>query len=472
MFWRKLFAISFAISGPICYTLIMKLNADFNLITKGETVAVALSGGKDSMSLLHLLLQNAERLQITVKAINVEHGIRGEESLSDTAFCVSQSAALGVSIKTYSVDAPKFAREHGVSLEEAARTLRYDCFKDALDCGFADKIATAHHKNDQAETILLNVFRGSGLSGARGMEHQTQSGSIIRPLLSVLSAEIDLYADFYKIPFVTDSSNLDTTISRNYLRREILPRVLSRFPGAVDGIVRFGNIAGADDEYLYALAKEQLAIDGESASIAISAPSPIFARAAILAMKHIGVLKDYTARHVASIEKLKTLETGKEISLPSGGKAVREYDKIVFYASQPETPFFFALEEGSFVAGKYEITIEKIDLEKFRESKKSRYSAINGSAFKFVEIYADCEKCANAEIRPPKKGDIFKKLGGGSKSLKKHLIDRKIPKTVRESLPVIARGANVLAVCGVEISETAKVDENTASVFKITTSKI
>ena len=189
-----------------------------NLFNKKEVVAVAISGGADSVCLLHLLHTNAKALDITVKAINVEHGIRGESSLQDSQFVKDFCALINVELKSYTVNAPSFAKQKGYSLEQAARVLRYECFDNALIEGFCDKIATAHHAGDNAETVLFNILRGSALSGVCGISESAYNGKIIRPILKVTKQEISAYLKEHNLPFVFDSTNSEEKYSRNYIR--------------------------------------------------------------------------------------------------------------------------------------------------------------------------------------------------------------------------------------------------------------
>ena len=161
-----------------------------NLFTNKDIVAVAVSGGKDSMALLHVLYNLIEKGKL--KAINVEHGIRGEESLNDTEFVKKECQKLGVELLCFSADCPTLAKQKGMSLEEVAREVRYTYFKQAVDSGFCNKVATAHHLSDSVETMLFNLFRGSGLSGVTGIDNRDY---IVRPFADVSRQEIDLYVD-------------------------------------------------------------------------------------------------------------------------------------------------------------------------------------------------------------------------------------------------------------------------------------
>jgi tRNA(Ile)-lysidine synthase len=191
-------------------------------LTSDDIVAVALSGGRDSMALLHMLLSVLPKNRL--KAINVEHGIRGEESLLDSKFVASQCKALCVPLLTYSIDCVKEAKKQKLSIEQVARKLRYECFYDALSKGKCDKIATAHHNDDNIESVLFNLFRGTGLKGLIGISDNL-SDKIIRPLLDVSKDEINEYIKKHDIPFVKDSTNDDDKYTRNFIRLNIIPKI-------------------------------------------------------------------------------------------------------------------------------------------------------------------------------------------------------------------------------------------------------
>ena len=211
------------------------------LINPNDRVAVAISGGKDSVCLLHALLENAKKLNYSVSAINVEHGIRGQQSLNDTAFVKALCQEWRVTLYTFSVDAIEHSKANKLCIEESARILRYECFYRAISDGFADKVATAHHLSDNAESVLFNLFRGTGVKGAVGIESNFND-KIIRPFLQVTTTQIEDYISKHNLKFVTDSTNFDDDYTRNALRHKVLPQIKELFPQAEKSIKRFGEI--------------------------------------------------------------------------------------------------------------------------------------------------------------------------------------------------------------------------------------
>ena len=410
-----------------------------NLFNKGETIAVALSGGKDSVALLYSLLSVKDKLGIIVKAVNIEHGIRGATSKRDSMFVADLCQKLSVPLKTYQLDCVKFSEENGYGIEEGARIARYDCFKSAIDEGFCDKVATAHHLSDSAETLLFNLFRGASLSGMTGIKSERNNGKIIRPFADTPKSEIEKYVADNGLPFVDDETNFESVYSRNYIRNEIMPVVSARFPEAEKSIGRFLKIAESENNFLEELAKKSITRDGDAYVIPIGTPDCIFARAVVLAMKSLGIAKDYVKLHVDAVLSLKNLVNGSKISLPHNVYAAREYDKIAIYKAVKsdydfEKPFTLGYIDG--VAGKL------------------FFSAIN-----------EKEKNAN-ELSCGRPLDYFKKFGGGRKKLNDYFTNKKIPLRLRDSIPLVCAGSEVYIICGIEISDLIKVDKGAEKVVQ------
>ena len=212
-----------------------------NLIVNGDKIAVALSGGSDSMALLNYMLSLSKKFEITVIALNVEHGIRGESSIRDTEFVKDYCSKHNVELLTYSVDSLKKADQEKLSVEQAARILRYECFFDAINSKKCTKVATAHHLDDNTESVLFNLFRGTGVKGATGIERNFND-KIIRPFLTVKKEDIQDYVIKNNIPYVTDDTNFCCDYTRNALRLKVIPEIKKLFPKMQDGLLRFAEI--------------------------------------------------------------------------------------------------------------------------------------------------------------------------------------------------------------------------------------
>ena len=194
---------------------------EHHMISKEDCIMAGVSGGADSVCLLFVLYELQKTMGFRLQAVHVEHGMRGEESLKDAYFVETLCKTYDIPFHIYSYDVPKRAKQEKLTAEEAARKSRYDAFGDACRQYKGTKIAVAHNRDDQAETILWNLIRGSGLKGLSGMK--PVNGCIIRPLLGVTRAEIEAYLAERCQPFCTDSTNLECDYTRNKLRHQILP---------------------------------------------------------------------------------------------------------------------------------------------------------------------------------------------------------------------------------------------------------
>ena len=215
------------------------------MIQKGDTVTAGLSGGADSVCLVTVLHELSHEMDFTLRAVHVNHCLRGEESDRDQHFCEELCKSLDIPLEVCRVDVTGFARESGRSTEEAARILRYGAF-DKASCG--GKTATAHNKNDNAETVLFNIVRGTGLKGLGGIPYVR--GNIIRPLLDVSRSEIEEYLAQMGQGFVTDSTNLTEDYSRNKLRRRIIPQLEEINADVTDALCRLSLSAEEDESFL------------------------------------------------------------------------------------------------------------------------------------------------------------------------------------------------------------------------------
>lgn len=251
--------------------------ADHKMLCAGDSVVCALSGGADSVSLLHALCALREELAISVSACHVNHGLRGEESDGDMRFCKSLCERLGVELYLLQTDVREFQQKHE-SIEETARKVRYDFFAEVSD---GKKLATAHNLNDSAETVLLNMMRGTGLKGLCGIP--PVRGNIIRPLIYCSREEVERYCTENALDFVTDKTNLSDDYTRNKVRHIILPEMLKINESFLDTSARMQKNLREDSELLEAMAQEALAAartDGGYLCAEIAAqPRPVRSRA-------------------------------------------------------------------------------------------------------------------------------------------------------------------------------------------------
>jgi tRNA(Ile)-lysidine synthase len=346
------------------------------------------------------------------------------------------------------------AAQSKVSLETAARNFRRGVFEGLIREGEADFIATAHHLNDETETVLFRLARGT-LSGVVGMKEQ--DGYILRPFLSWTKSEILSYVQENGLLYKQDETNFDVDITRNKIRLEVIPKLEECVSGATRNIARFASLCAEDDELLYEYAKNLLFLENEGYRVAFNDKKPLFCRACLLAMKGLGLLKDYTATHLEDVFCLQSLERGAKIVLPKGIIAEKGLNGVLFYMKRAEKPMEKPqprkFTKKGFDGGRYEVILSKESIE-------------NGDNWRILRFDED-KLPKEAVFRFRRDGDVIKRFGGGQKTLKKFFNEEKIAVEEREWLPMLAQenGNEVFALCGVEISEKIKVDDGTKKVL-------
>lgn len=438
---------------------IKRLIEENNLIKEGDVIGVGVSGGKDSMALLHYLNNLSHQMDFEVVAITIDHGIR-ENGLHDAKFVMDFCRQKRIRAYRFRINSPQIAKDENCSIETAARDGRYNIFKSLIEKNIVDKIALAHHLSDQAETVLLHLFRGSGITGLKGMQ-LVRDEIFIRPMLETSQKSIMQYILDNDIEIVEDETNKESEYARNYIRNEIMPLILKKWPNAINAIDNFAHLASEDDEYISNVAPTDAFIVSEKeVKIPLTYfvyPNPIVSRMVYKALHIIGIHKDIESKHIEIIRDfVKNSENGKKIDLPLKVSVHKEYDYITLTnKNKDELPMLCEKHKiGSFEVKSFgKIQIRKVD-------KISQDG----------QLFYDSKKLPkNAEWRFRQNGDIFEKFGGGTKKLKSYLIDQKYPKRLRDRLPVLAVGNEVYIIAGVEISNKIRVSDETTSIYEVKT---
>ncbi len=428
------------------------------LISPGDKVLIGLSGGGDSVALLHILKSLCTRLDFTICAAHLNHGIRGEAAHEDAEFVHDLCDFYGIRAYGGYADIPRLARQRGETLEQAGRMLRYDFLEEAKAFFGADKIAVAHHMDDQAESILLHLVRGSGLRGLCGMA--PRRGDIIRPLLCLSKAEIESYLTNENLPYCTDATNFIAEGTRNKLRLETIPYLKREFnPRLVESLCAMGEMLSEDEGYLCQIAERELNAarrEGGFDRAALSRlPRPILSRCIRAALNEIGALTDAERGHIDSIIRLLSARTGARIEIP-GADVWTSYELICFghYIKQTgewEQPLCLNGETDT-EAGTYRVAKCAVT-----DRPRDRYSAC-----------IDADKLpADTLIRQRRAGDRFHRINApGSKKLKDAYIDAKLPREKRD-LALIASGRDVLFAPGLGAAESIKLNVNSKNAVKI-----
>ncbi|HJA02724.1 MAG TPA: tRNA lysidine(34) synthetase TilS [Candidatus Gallimonas gallistercoris] len=441
---------------------------------RGFSLAVAVSGGRDSVALLHYLHKNAEEAHISLSALTCCHGIRPSAE-ADAAFVEELCKAWGVPLTVFRADVPARAKQSGRNLEEEGRMFRRECYQTMLDGG-ADAVLTAHHRDDYAETVLFRLARGTSL---RGLDVFPAQNGLLRPLLGVTRARIDEYIQENALLFREDETNADVAFSRNRIRHEVLPALERAVPGAKENLVRFAERAVRDDAFLQELALREVRGEGEK-RVFVSLPEPVFFRACLAAMKALGLTRDYTESNLQELKKLAAAQAGRFTRLPCGITVYREGADLVFLPQEEgaeeahkarELPFFLGRKEafggvlevgeGDFGAGGQTKTTgeptKTTGEPPFLRGEPPELPKACGRVLK-VDLAAVPE---GAVWRTRREGDTFLPCNGHQKSLKKFLTEKKIPARVGRELPVLAKGSEVLCIAGVELSERIKRTQKT-----------
>lgn len=404
--------------------------------------ALAVSGGIDSMVMLHKTAHSEDANNFFVVTVN--HGIR-PEAASDCRFVADYCAELGVECRIFEVDVPAYAAEHKLSVETAARILRYRVF-DGLDCDF---VCLAHNADDNAETVLMHIIRGSGAKGASGMKYR--NGKYLRPLLNETREQIEQYAREHNVPHVEDSTNNDIDYTRNFIRRKVMPLLQQLNPAVKQNILRFAQNISGDDACLTAQAQQKMQkvrFDGNGAQIPTKLLTNGDYRLLDAVFNRLGIHCDIEQKHYCAIFDLARNAGGKRVNLPFGYVAYNDYDGVTLCPAEQQPNYDF---EISFALG-----TTQTPLGTFEASDSPIPNSLRLDVAKLPQ---------NAVLRTRRDGDVFTKFGGGTKPLNRYLIDKKIPARKRDSLLLIAAENEVFAVMGVEISDKVRVDEGATPTF-------
>lgn len=444
----------------------------YHLIDTGDKIVVAVSGGPDSICLLHVLHNLAEEYQLQLFAAHLNHNFRGIDALMDAQYVANFCEKLNIISFIKSLDVPKYAKEHGLSSEEAGRILRYEFFDEVVEKVGATKIAIAHNQNDQAETVLMRLLRGTGIQGLTAIHHGR--GRIIRPLLDINRKEIEEYCSIHQLSPRTDETNLEPIYHRNKIRLELIPYIQEHYnPNIIESLARTAEILKKDNDFIEEIAWEayrRVKIASKDGYLELSIEeiqrlhSALQSRVLRLATEDlVGKKEALEYKHIHSIvELLQKNETGKKILLPMGIIVRISYNKVIFTTEmQEESNFYYELleEDHLFVDEiQGEITTKILMRKDIKEISRDKYVK-----------YFDYDKVVNnLNVRNRREGDRFWPLGlTGSKKLKDFFIDYKVDREKRNQIPLVCDGDEIMWVIGFRISEKYKVTDETTKILVI-----
>lgn len=465
------------------------------MIQPGSCVIAALSGGADSVCMLLLLKKLSRELDFTLEAVHVEHGIRGEESRKDAEFAMNLCKKLDITCHMHPVDVPVYAKRTGLGLEEAARILRYAAFEEEAGKYKADgqtvSVAVAHHQEDNAETVIFQMLRGSGVKGLTGIHPVSGKNSVtyIRPLLFASRADIEAYLKENGQEFVTDATNSDTAYSRNRLRHDVFPIFAQINDRAVEHI----NESARQLESMYDFFTGQLqaacdeAIYRENDTVVLRID--VFKRLHHALQSGVarecihmaaGRLKDIGSTHIAKLIELAGMQSGRSIDLPYGVTAVRSYDRIILSKQENYAGKNCGDATAEIIISESELSqIAVSGTEKKIPLENSSYITLKVSCFngKMDEIpkkpytkWLDYDKMKKGfEIRRRRAGDyIVVDDQGHRKKLKAFFINEKVPSEQRDRLWLIAQDSLIQSILGGRSGQSALVTPQTKEVLEIT----
>lgn len=461
---------------------ILALCQENGLFRPGEHLVVGVSGGPDSMALLHLLARLAQQLTITMVVAHADHGLRPEASADEEQLVRKEAARLGLTCVVDHLAVKERARGQGQSLEEAARDLRYAFFATVAASHDAHKIAVAHTADDQAEEVLLRLLRGSGKKGLSGMSLLRQ-GSVVRPLLTTTKARLLAYLRERSIPFALDQSNSDRRYLRNRVRLDLLPYLAQFNPNIKQTLRQTATILRDEEEVLAAqaeseyrqLVSEGREVTGPTVSVARvqfnGRPLAIRRRLAEQMLIHLGSKPGFR-----QIEGLIALAHGSavgELHLRHGLRASAAQDLLRLWYPQGKkahrhhtraTPHPFQLQLPQ--PGRYPLP----------DSNREILVELVSAALPLDEMNRAGADLLDADLAPfpllirsRLPGDRFRPLNSkGKKTVSDFLTDLKMPPGQRDTLPLLLRGDEIIALLGVRIAHHYRVTASSTSILKVT----
>ncbi|MFW6005968.1 MAG: tRNA lysidine(34) synthetase TilS [Candidatus Bipolaricaulota bacterium] len=439
-----------------------------------SSVVVAVSGGVDSTALLHALLELGPEFDLQLSVAHLDHGIRGEASAENAEFVRDIAEKHGLRLILEKRPVSQIAEEEGLSLEEAARSVRYRFLSQAARESEMDFVALGHNRNDQAETILMHLIRGAGLRGLSGMKER--SDRYIRPLLQTPRKEIANYVESRDIDYRFDETNEDTRFTRNRIRHELLPKLEEDYnPRVLDNIVRLGKLTRCAREFI----EDRRDRAYEKIKLAEEPSGECFSRGRLLELHPYlqratvrkflkearGDLEDLAYSHVEDLlEKLREEPASTRLDLP-GITFSLDRDKACFGKNTSERTrpsYHFGIQPGEV------IKIDEADLKITCEivSSEDEWKLDDFYGDRLIEA-VDWRKVEQPIlIRNREDGDRFVPLGmKGEKKLKDFFIDLKIPRRERDKIPLVCDENGIIWVVGFRIDDRYKVDNTTEEIL-------
>ncbi len=450
-----------------------------NLIENGDGVVAGVSGGADSVCLLINLCELREKKDMRLMAVYVDHGIRGEASENDGRFVKKLCDKLSVPFESKKVDVPALALDRGVSVEEAARDIRYEVLLSIAKKQGFNKLAVAHNADDNAETIIFQMIRGTGVAGLKGMDPSLKRDgiTIIRPLLPVTRSAIETYLSEKKTDHVTDATNFSDDYSRNRIRHRIIPELVNINSRAIEHInesaaaIREMELFEESTARLY----NEASVGWDLSVDVLRGHSPALRRNVIrMWIRDIGRARDVGRVHYEAIDDLIMSQTGKSVDLPGGQQIERVYDKLRLKdrrAKKPSVAETFSTAIPRLSAGeKAEFSMDGWYIRMTLYAGEDAYELRKHTPFQknYAKYYDYGKIDGNMVIRHRKDGDyLVISEDGTKKTLARYFVDEKVPRDERKDAWLICVGSKVVLAAGYRGSEDMRVDDQSKEILQV-----
>ena len=450
------------------------------IIQQDDRILVALSGGPDSVCLLHMLYRIKDKFNLKLGAIHINHMLRGEEADKDENYIIDLCEQMGIKHYVKRINIEYIAKETNVSLETAGRNERYKAFEEIKIKDKYNKIAVAHNANDQAETILMRIMRGTGLEGLTGIKPQREGG-IIRPILCLNRQEIEDYCEYNGLNPRIDASNYDRHYSRNRVRLDILPYMRDNFnKDIIDTLNRMTLLLQKDNEFIEGYSQKCYNIYCKKHNNKLEILKELFekemesiiTRVVIIAFKEISKsYQNFEMKHIYEIVNLAFRETGKKINLTNNIICENLYGNIVlskndnkYYNSCVKTEI--KLDKDNIIEN-IEFNNYIINFEVIENKKKEKFTKNN-----LIKLFNYDKIEKEILIRYRKDGDKIIPLGmSGSKKVKDIFINSKVPREERDNTPILCFDDKISWIVGYKTSQLFKIDSDTKMILKITVNR-
>jgi len=451
------------------YQKAIKTIEKYNMLSHGDHVLVGLSGGPDSVCLLHLLNHLKGHYKLKISAAYIDHKLRPDEVPAEIEFCKRLCENLDIPFYTQAVDVKEIAKRERINIQEAARNLRYAALDQISINIKAHKIAVAHNADDQAETVIMRLLRGAGPAGLSGIPPVRKK--IIRPLIEIEREEIEEFLKEKNISYITDSSNKSPKYLRNKIRQELMPVIKSISPQGIKIISKTAEIMREENDFInVSVTKALMRLMSRRTDRKVELfcnPMEVLnivvlRRALRVAIDSVKDLKGIEFDHIDQIIQLiKKGKAGDRIYLPKGIRAIKGYSTVIITCEPPgklstytiEKPQSINIVEASLTLSLNEMNRDEVT--DFGDGKKIIY--VDADKVKFPLI-----------VRSRKEGDYFYPFGlGKRKKLQDFFVDEKVPRDERDLIPIIESNGEIICIAGYRLDDRFKIEHNTTRCLQI-----